>query len=71
MHKYYILEPLVIQGLSHSVNLGQDDLHGKEVALMPKQDGLTSRAWLVNRGCHSFIIKQSREVLRDNKDQMI
>ena len=55
MDEFYILEPLVIQGLSHSVNLGQAFLQEhnlkmtcikEEVRLMPLQGGLTSRAGL-------------------------
>ena len=50
MEEYYILEPLVIKGLSHSVNLGISFLmeHNlkinctvEEVALMPVKDGST------------------------------
>ena len=57
MEECYILEPLVIIGLSHSVNLGISFLQEynlkmifteEEVALMPIQDGLTSRAQLVD-----------------------
>ena len=59
----YLLEPLVIKGLSHSVNLGIAFLQEnnlkllcseKEVALMPVKDGSASRARLVDGGCSSF-----------------
>ena len=54
MEECYILEPLVIKGLSHSVNLGiyflakhnlKINCTEKEVTLMPVKDGSTSRAW--------------------------
>ena len=53
MEECFILEPLVIQGLRHSVNLGISFLmkHNlkincteEEVTLMPVKDGSTSRA---------------------------
>ena len=56
MEECFILETLVIQGLSHSVNLGIAFLTKhklklicteEEVALMPVKDGLASRARLV------------------------
>ena len=59
----YLLEPLVIKGLSCSVNLGIAFLQEnnlkllcseKEVALMPVKDGSASRARLVDGGCSSF-----------------
>ena len=75
-----MLEPLVIQGLSHSVNLGMTFLQEynlqmicteEEVAFMPIQDRLCQMVRLVERGCHNFINKKSRAVLRISKDQMI
>ena len=63
MEECYVLEPLVIQGLSHSVNLGMSFLQAynlkmtcmeEEVALMPVKDGSTSRAMLVDGGSHGF-----------------
>ena len=75
-----VLEPLVIQGLSHSVKLGISFLlrynlkmlcTEEEVALMPVKDGLALRARLVNGGCHSFLSKRSVTVLQATKDQMI
>ena len=59
----YILEPLVIKGLSHSVNLGIAFLQEnnlkllcseKEVAMMPVKDDSASRARLVDGNCSSF-----------------
>ena len=80
MEECYVLEPLVIQGLSQSVNLGLSFLQEynlkmicvkEEVALMPGKDGSTLRARLVEGGCHSFLSKKSRRVLQATKDQMI
>ena len=57
IEEFYILEPLVIRGLSHSVNLGITFLQKnkiklvctkEEVTLMPVKDGSTSRARLVD-----------------------
>ena len=64
MKTCYVLEPLVKQRLSHSLNLGiafLQEQHLKmtcmeeDVALIPIQDGSTSIARLVDRGCHSFM----------------
>ena len=80
MEECYVLEPLVIRGLSQSVNLGMSFLQKynlkmicteEEVALMPIKDGLASRARLVDRGSHSFLSKRLRKVLQATKDQMI
>ena len=80
MEDSYVLMPLVIQGLSHSVNLGMSFLQKynlkmicteEEFALMPVKDGLALRARLVDGGCHSFLNKRSGMVLRATKDQMI
>ena len=74
MEECYIVEPLVIQGLSHSVNLGiafflkyrlKMNCTEEEVALM------ASRARLVYGGCHNFISKMLGRVLKATKDQMI
>ena len=60
MEECYILEPLVIQGLSHSVNLGISFLARNnlklictedEVALMPVKDISALRKQLVDGGC--------------------
>ena len=65
------LEPLVIQGLSHSVNLGMLFLQEynlkmicteQEVVLMPVKCGSTSRVRLRDRGCHIFLSKKSETV---------
>ena len=73
MKELYILEPLVIKGLSHSVNLGISFLieHNlkincteEKVALMPIKDGSLSRSRLVDRGYHSFISKKTGRVLK-------
>ena len=62
----------LIQGLSHSLNLGMLFLQEynlkmicmeEEVVLMSVKDGLTSRARLVDEGCHSFLSKKSGMVL--------
>ena len=59
----YLLEPLVIRGLSHSVNLGIAFLQEnnlklvcteEEVALMPVKDGSALRARLVDGECSSL-----------------
>ena len=80
MEECYILEPLVIQGLSHSVNLGISFLtkHNlklicteEEVALMPSKDRSASRARLVNGGCHRFISLRSGKVLKAIEVQRI
>ena len=80
MEECYILEPLIIQGLSHCVYLGISFLQEynlkmicmeEEVALMPVKDGLTSRARLADGGCHSFLITKSETVLQATKDQII
>ena len=76
MEEYYIPEPLVIQGLSHSGNLGISFLtkHNvklicteEEFALMPGKDRSASRAQLVDGGCHSFISQRFRKVLKATK----
>ena len=76
----YLLEPLVIRGLSHSVNLGiaflqENNLKlvctGEEVALMPVKDGSASRARLVGRGCISFKNWRSGKIWRATREQEI
>ena len=73
MEECYVLEPHVIQGLSHIVNLRMSFLKKYnlkmictevEVALMPVKDGLAARARLVEGGCHSFLSKRLGTVLR-------
>ena len=80
MEECFVLEPLVIPRLSHSVNLGISFLQEynlkmtcteKEVTLMPMKDGSALRAWLVDGGCHSFLSKRSGRVLKATEDQMI
>ena len=80
MKECYVLEPLVIRGFSHSVNLRMSFLQEynftmifieEEVVLMALKDGSALRVRLVDRGCHSFINKKSGVVLRATKDQMI
>ena len=75
-----ILEPLVIKGLSHSVNIEITFLmkHNlkincteEEVALMPVKDRSASRAQLVEERYHSFISKKTGRVLKASEDQMI
>ena len=43
----------------------------EEVIPMPVKDASALRAWLVERGCHSFIRKKLGRVLKATKDQMI
>ena len=80
MEECYILEPPVIRGLSHSVNLGISFLKRNnlelicmevEVGLMPIRDGSASRARLVNGRCNSFVNRRSRKVWRATKEQRI
>ena len=67
----YLLVPLVIQGLSHSVNLGitfsqKNRLKlvctDEKVTLMPVTDGSASRARLVDGGCISFENQRSGKI---------
>ena len=76
----YILEPLVIKGLSHSVNLGIAFLQEnnlkllcseEEVALMPVEDGSASKARLVDGNCSSFEHRRSGRIWRATKAQEI
>ena len=76
----YLQEPLVIKGLSHSVNLGIAFLQEnnlkllcseKEVALMPVKDGSASRARLVDGGCSSFEHRRSGKICRSTREQEI
>ena len=71
----YILEPLVIRGLSHSMNLGISFLTRNnlrlictedEVALMPVKDSSASRAKLLDGGCNNFTNQRSGKVWRGN-----
>ena len=77
MEECYILESLVIRGLSHSVNLGiffrtkhylKLICTDEEVALMPAKDESASRVRLVDGGCHSFISLRSGKVLKATED---
>ena len=76
----YILEPLVIRGLSHSVNLGISFLTMNnlklvctedEAVLMPVKDGAASRARLVDGGCNNFANQRSGKVWRVTEEQKI
>ena len=76
----YLLEPLVIRGLSHSVNLGIAFLKRnnlklvcteEEVALMPVIDGSAWRAILVDGGCSSFKNWRSGRIWRATREQEI
>ena len=76
----YLLEPLVIRGLSHSVNLGiafmqKNNLKSvcteKEVALMPVKDGSAWRARLVDGGCSSFKHWRLGRIWRATREQKI
>ena len=80
MEESYILEPQVIWGLSHSVNLGISFLTKhklklicteEEFPLMPVKDVSASRVRLVYGGCHSFKGKRMGRVLKATEDQMI
>ena len=81
MEECYLLEPLVIRGLSHSVNLGLTFLQNyglklectKEegINLMPVRGNTDSRARLVDGGCVSFENSKSRKVWNASSDQEI
>ena len=74
----YLLEPLVIRGLSHSVNLGISFLKRnylklvcteEEVALMPVKSKSALRARLVDGGCSSFEHLRSGKIWRETREQ--
>ena len=80
MERSYWLTPLVVQGLSHCVNLLLTFLQAhslsitcteEEVLLMPIQDGLTSSARLVERGCQAFRERKSGKILNTSQGQEI
>ena len=81
MEECYLLEPLVIRGLSHSVNLGLTFLQNyglklectKEegINLMPVRGNADSRARLVDGGCVSFENSKSRKIWNATSDQEI
>ena len=73
MEECYILKPLVIKGLSHSVNLGLTFLSqyrlklsctSEEVTLEPIANDKVSKARLVDQGCVSFENRKSEKTLR-------
>ena len=77
MEECYVLEPLVIRGLSHSVNLGISFLQEynvkmifteEEIVLMPVKDKSAWRARLADGGCHIFLSKRSGTVLKATED---
>ena len=80
MEECYILEPLVIQGLGHSVNLEISFLTRNnlklicmedEFVLMPVREGSALRARLVDGECNSFINQRSGKLLKATKYQRI
>ena len=80
MEECYLLEPLVIRGLSHSVNLGITFLQKNRlklscteegVVLTPVKEGSNSRARLVDGGCVSFKNRRSGKISRATKEQEI
>ena len=81
MEECYLLEPLVIRGLSHSVNLGLTFFQNyglklectKEegINLMPVRGNTNSRARLVDGGCVSFKNQKSRRIWKAMSDQKI
>ena len=80
MEECYILEPLGILGLSHSMNLRISFLTRnnlklicmeEEVVLMPLKDGSALRVRLVDREGHIFISLRSGKVLKATEDQRI
>ena len=64
IEEVYILEPLVIQGLSYRLNLGIAFLtrNNLKVALMPVKERSASRARLVDGGCNNFANRRSGKV---------
>ena len=71
MKECYILEPLVIRGLSHRVNLGISFLMQHRLKLICTEeevslikDGSALRAQLVDGGCQNFISKRMGRVLK-------
>ena len=80
MEECYLLEPLVIRGLSHSVNLGITFLQKSRlklscteegVILTPVKEGSNSIARLVDGGCVSFENQRSGKTSRATKEQEI
>ena len=80
MEECYILESLVIRGLSHSVNLELKFLQDyglklecmkEEVILMPVKEDRASRARLVDGGCISFENRRSRKIWKVTSEQEI
>ena len=80
MEECYILEPLLIRGLSHLVNLGISFLTRNnlklictedKVELMPVKERSALRVQLVDGGYHSFISLRLGKVLKATKDQRI
>ena len=76
----YILEPLVIRGLSNSVNLGISFLKRNNLklvcmedknALIPVKDVSASRARLVFGGCNNFVNWRSGKVWRATAEQKV
>ena len=76
----YLLEPLVIQGMSHSVNLGKMFLQknrlklvctDEEVTMMPVKDDSALRARLVDGGCISFENRRLGKIWRATREQEI
>ena len=72
------IEPLVIRGFSHSVNLGITFLQKnklklvcteEEVTLMPVKDNSTLRARRVDGGCISFENGRSEKIWRATREQ--
>ena len=70
----------MIKGVSHSLNLGISFLMEnnlkincteEEVTQMPVKDGSTSRARLVDRGCHNFISKRTGRVFKASENNRI
>ena len=80
MEEHFILEPLVIPGLSHSLNLGISFLTRNnlelvctedKVLLMPVRDGSGARARLVDGGCNGFVNQRSGKVWKSTEEQRI
>ena len=71
MKECYILEPLVIRGLSHRVNLGISFLMQHRLKLICTEeevslikDGSALRAQLVDVGCQNLLSKRMGRVLK-------
>ena len=81
MEECYLLEPLVIKGLSHSVNLGLTFLQeyglklecilDEGISLTPVRGNTGSKAELVDAGCVSFENSKTKKTWNAESNQEI